>query len=87
MKGPSGVVSPDEGATSGLKSALTRGSELKIKLMRWEHEADYFDLAYKKSRLDQGNSPWVLYIPSNQVMFKLMWACIGVYNKSDLWFN
>ena len=43
-------------------------------------------LMYSVTRYIEGNSPKALYIPSKLVLFKLMRACLGVYDENDLWF-
>ena len=45
------------------------------------------ELAYHESRYIPGFSPYVTYVPSKEVMFKLMRACIGVTDAEDLWIN
>ena len=50
-------------------------------------EDNCHDLAYRKHILDKPYSPAVVYLPTTRVMFKLMRACIGAYDASDLWFN
>ena len=45
------------------------------------------DLAYCKSRYQEENSPKSIYIPSPEMMFKMMRACISVDKEGDLWFN
>ena len=42
---------------------------------------------YQYCRYVKEHSPACLYIPSKQVMFKLMRACIHVEGPQDLWFN
>ena len=46
-----------------------------------------YDLIYNKSRMTALYSPMCNYIPSNEITFKLMRACIGLFSKEDLWFN
>ena len=31
--------------------------------------------------------PDFIYIPSSEMMFKMMKACISVYSEDELWFN
>lgn len=45
------------------------------------------DRVYPDSRYTPGNSPYCIYIPSHEVMLKLMRACIRVQKKEDLWIN
>ena len=46
------------------------------------------DFVYPKSRMmDEYCSPRVIYLPSKDVMLKLMRACIGVRFEDELWFN
>ena len=46
-----------------------------------------YDLVYHKSRMTALMSPMCNYIPSNEITFKMMRACIGLFAKEDLWFN
>jgi hypothetical protein len=48
---------------------------------------DYVDLVYNLNNLTCGYSPQCLLIPTNEVMFKLMRACVGIHSVQDLWFN
>ena len=45
------------------------------------------DFVYPMSRMDEYSSPRVIYLPSKDVMLKLMRACIGVRFVDELWFN
>lgn len=45
------------------------------------------DLAYMPARYVKENSPPCIYIPSPEIMFKLMRACVVVKDKEGLWFN
>ena len=45
------------------------------------------DLVYPDDRYVDGNSPNVIYFPSNLILFKMMRACLGVSNEMDIWFN
>ena len=40
---------------------------------------------YSESRLIEDTSPYCIFIPRKEVMFKMMRACIGCNNVSDLW--
>jgi len=42
---------------------------------------------YQKSRYVPENSPSVIYIPTRVVMIKMMRACLGVTDPSQLWFK
>ena len=42
---------------------------------------------YGETRYIKGFSPYCIYIPTKDVMFKLMRACVGVKHVEDLWFN
>ena len=42
---------------------------------------------YPASRMIKSNSPFCIYIPRKEVMFKLMRACINVKFEHELWFN
>ena len=44
-------------------------------------------LVYSECRYTEKYSPYVVYIPSKEVMFKIMRACIKVKNIEDLWIN
>ena len=50
-------------------------------------EAEQVDLVYARSRLEQDFSPLVVYLPTKQLMFKMMRACSGCFSDKDLWFN
>ena len=43
-------------------------------------------MVYPKERYNEGNSPYTIYIPSKDIMFKLMRACIHAEDPTDLWF-
>jgi hypothetical protein len=45
------------------------------------------DLAYERKRYIQDNSPYCIYLPSKEIMFKLMRACIKCEEISELWIN
>jgi hypothetical protein len=45
------------------------------------------DLLYHENRYVPGNSPSVIYFPSNLMIFKIMRACIDINTEEDLWFN
>ena len=42
-------------------------------------------MAYHDSLYDKDRSPMCIYMPSNEVLFKLMRACIGCEKAEDLW--
>ena len=44
-------------------------------------------LVYPEQRYIHGDSPAVIYIPSKEVMFKMMRACIGITDPKDLWIH
>jgi len=44
-------------------------------------------LVYPESRYGPDESPAAIHLPSRDVMFKLMRACIGVEKPADLWIN
>lgn len=44
-------------------------------------------LVYPKQRYAKGVIPMQIYIPSKQVMLKIIRACIGCDEVGDLWFN
>ena len=43
------------------------------------------DCVYPAQRYTEGNSPYCLYIPNRDIMFKMMRACINVKKAEDLW--
>jgi hypothetical protein len=45
------------------------------------------DLVYDPVRFSEGTAPYVVYIPRAEMLFKMMRACIGVTEASDLWLN
>ena len=45
------------------------------------------DDVYAETRYRPEYSPLSIYIPNNELMFKLMRACIAVRNPTDLWFQ
>lgn len=45
------------------------------------------DLVYDRSRYCAEYSPYVIYLPTGAVMFKLMRACLSCKDESQLWFN
>ena len=45
------------------------------------------DLIYKIQRFSEENSPMIVYLPSKQLLFKMMRACFGCQTKEDLWIN
>ena len=49
------------------------------------HDID--QLVYPKSRYIEGMFPWVIYVPRQDVMFKMMRACVEVTKEEELWFN
>ena len=51
----------------------------------WLDEDTYVDMIYKIDRYKMHQSPFCIYIPCKDVMFKLMRACIGCTRKEDLW--
>lgn len=42
---------------------------------------------YPQSYYRPGQSPSCVYIPSREIMFKMMRACIGIQEEDDLWIN
>lgn len=46
-----------------------------------------YDFVYPEIRLDEDRSPATIFIPTKELMFKLMRASIGVKAKEELWFN
>lgn len=45
------------------------------------------DLVYHESRYNAKYSPYVIYLPTDDVMFKLMRACLDCKTESELWIN
>ena len=45
------------------------------------------DMVYPDSRYIDGNSPVAVYIPTPEVMLKMMRACIEVKDPKDLWIH
>ena len=43
------------------------------------------DFVYPDSRYVEGRSPYCIYIPNKEIMFKMMRACITVKEPTDLW--
>jgi hypothetical protein len=56
-----------------------------IKSIKLPSSAD--DLVYDESRYNEKHSPYVIYLPSDDVMFKLMRACLHCEAVGDLWIN
>ena len=48
-------------------------------------QKDKMDLAYEKSRYLPDQHLSMIYIPRAEMMFKMMRACIGVKEISELW--
>lgn len=44
-------------------------------------------LVYPKSRFTKEHTPMIIYVPSREMMIKIMRACMGCQNVNDLWFN
>ena len=45
------------------------------------------ELVFSKSRFLPNTSPWCIFIPRPEMMFKIMRACICVDNANELWLN
>ena len=43
------------------------------------------ELAYPKKRLNWGESPYMIYLPRKEVLFKMMRAGVKVRDKTALW--
>lgn len=43
------------------------------------------NLVYQSKRYAEDYSPMCVYIPSSEILFKMMRACIGTYAIEDLW--
>jgi len=43
------------------------------------------DLVYHPSRYDPHYAPYVVYLPTDEVMFKMMRACLRCQEAQDLW--
>ena len=44
-------------------------------------------MVYDISRIGTKNSPFVVYVPRPEMMFKIMRACINVSDPGELWIN
>ena len=44
-------------------------------------------LVYAKQRFQPNTSPFCIFIPRREMMFKMMRACIEVKTANDLWLN
>ena len=42
-------------------------------------------LVYDRNRYDPDNSPLMIYVPSREMLFKMMKACIDVDSIYELW--
>ena len=60
------------------------GSQKKFSFVPPQIEGE---LVYDKCRYMEGYGPKCIFIPSKQIMFKLMRACVDVQDESELWFN
>ena len=49
-----------------------------------EDDEKRLKLIYFKQRYSE-NSPMTVYIPTKDIMFKMMRACLGCQNIEDLW--
>lgn len=49
-----------------------------------EHKQPHH-LIYKPSRFDEKRSPNCIFLPSQELLFKMMRACIGAESPKDLW--
>lgn len=45
------------------------------------------NLVYPKARYAKGQSPLMIYIPSKQIMLKIIRACIGCNIVEEIWLN
>jgi len=45
------------------------------------------DMVYGPTRYIENFSPYCVYIPKQEMMFKIMRACVNVKDPMDLWFN
>jgi hypothetical protein len=55
------------------------------KLVKKEVSGTFVDLAYPVKCFNEETSPSCVYIPSCEIMFKLMKACVGCSTPEDLW--
>ena len=53
----------------------------------WKMPKGIDHLVYHNKRYEVDESPKHVYIPTQEVMFKMMRACIGVSQVDNLWFN
>lgn len=47
----------------------------------------YDVLVYDRKRLKAGESPFCVFLPTKNIMFKMMRACVEVSDEADLWIN
>ena len=45
------------------------------------------DMVYGPTRYIKGFSPYCIYIPTKEIMVKIMRACVGVKDPKELWVN
>ena len=69
------------------KELNNRNKTIELEFTRLEsgQETEVSDRVYPDSRYMKGNSPYTIYIPSKEIMLKLMRACIKVKKVEDLW--
>lgn len=61
----------------------------KRKAINFKDDADDIgdvNLVYEKKRYIDVQSPLCVYLPSQELLFKMMRSCIGCQKKEDLWF-
>ena len=63
--------------------------EKKVNIMRpgtpESDDEDTIKLIYPRDRYTSEHSPMTIYIPTREIMFKMMRACLGCKNVEDLW--
>ena len=52
----------------------------------WQEPVEYDDLVCNPKLLVKDRTPRMLSIPSKELMFKMMRACIGIEAEEELWF-
>lgn len=69
----------------GIKDPFPEEDEAGYNHIKIPEKVD--DFVYPINKLVYSLSPTTIFIPSKKIMFKLMRACLGVYEPEDLWFN
>lgn len=85
----------DNTATQYIDNASKRNNEIlgkdflyqekKFKVEQEGAPPEEINLIYCKERYTKEYSPMTVYIPTKDIMFKLMRGCLGCQNVEDLW--